>query len=155
MLDWLIMLKIIKKYINKTSFAQQKIFSKNFVAIHEIKPVLTPVLRFIINYNYIKRKFSDKLLFTDTDSLTYEIKIDDIYEDFYEDRYLFDFSNYPKDSKFYDPSGMNETSKMKDEFKGKINNEFAGLKSKIHSLTNVDGKENKTRKISINMLLKT
>ena len=27
--------------ISKTSFVSQKIFSKNFVAIHEIKPVLT------------------------------------------------------------------------------------------------------------------
>ena len=47
-------------------------------------------------YNYIKRKFDAKLLFTDTDSLTYEIKTNDAYEDFYEDKYLFDFSNYPK-----------------------------------------------------------
>ena len=30
-----------KKYVSKPSFVSQKIFSKNFVAIHEIKPVLT------------------------------------------------------------------------------------------------------------------
>ena len=30
-----------KKYVSKTSFVSQKIFSKNFVAIHEIKLVLT------------------------------------------------------------------------------------------------------------------
>ena len=35
MLNWLIMLKIIP------SFFSQKIFSKNLVAIHDIKPVLT------------------------------------------------------------------------------------------------------------------
>ena len=29
------------RYISKPSFVSQKIFSKNFVAIHEIKPVLT------------------------------------------------------------------------------------------------------------------
>ena len=29
-----------KKYLNKSSFDLQKIFSKNFVAIHEIKPVV-------------------------------------------------------------------------------------------------------------------
>ena len=41
---------------------------------------------------------------------------------------------------------MNEIGEMKDESKGKINDEFAGLKSKMHSLTNVDGKGNKTGK---------
>ena len=37
------------------------------------------------HYNYIKIKFDAKLLFTEADSLTYEIKTDDVYEDFYED----------------------------------------------------------------------
>ena len=41
MLDLLIMLKDYKKYVSKPSFVSQKIFSKNFVAIHEIKPVIT------------------------------------------------------------------------------------------------------------------
>ena len=35
---------------------------------------------------------------------------------------------------------------MKDESMGKINDEFIGLKSKMHSMKNVDGKENKTGK---------
>ena len=52
------------------------------------------------------------------------------------------FSNYPKDSKFYDPSNMNEIGKMKDESEGK-NIEFVGLKSKMYSLKSVDGKEKK------------
>ena len=42
------------------------------------------------------------MLFTDTDSLVYEIKKDDIYEDFYEYKNLFDFSDYPKDSNIFD-----------------------------------------------------
>ena len=33
------------------------------------------------HYKYIERKVSADLLFTDTDSLVYEIKIDDVYED--------------------------------------------------------------------------
>ena len=41
MLDLLIMLNDYKKYVSKPSFVLQKIFSKNFVAIHEIKPVIT------------------------------------------------------------------------------------------------------------------
>ena len=46
---------------------------------------------------------SANLLFKDTASLVYEIKTDDNYEDFYEDKNLFDFSDYPQDSKFFDP----------------------------------------------------
>ena len=98
--------------ISKPSFVSQKIFSKDFVAIHEIKPVLivnkpiyvgfssldlSKYLMYEIHYNYIKIKFDAKLLFTDTDSLVYEIKSEDVYEDFYHDKNLFDFSDYPLD----------------------------------------------------------
>ena len=69
-----------------------------------------------------------------------------VYEDFYKDKHLYGFSNYSKKSKFYDPSNINEIGKMKDESKEKINVEFVGLKSKMQSIKNVDGKENKTGK---------
>ena len=98
------------KCISKPNFVSQKIFSKNFVAIHEIKPVLTlnkPIYvgfsildltkysMYEFHYKYIGRKFDAKWLFTDTDRLVYEIKTKDVYEDFYEDKNLFDFSDYP------------------------------------------------------------
>ena len=51
-------------------------------------------------YNFIIKIFDAKLLFTDTDSLTYEIKLEDVYEEFFKQKDLLDFSNYPKDSKF-------------------------------------------------------
>ena len=53
------------------------------------------------HYNYIKRKCNANLLCTDADSLVYEIEINDVYEDFYEDKDLFDFSDYQKDSSFF------------------------------------------------------
>ena len=55
-------------------------------------------------YKYIRKNITTafNLLFTDTDSLVYEIKKDDIYEDFYEYKNLFDFSDYPKDSNIFD-----------------------------------------------------
>ena len=68
------------------------------------------------HYKYIKSKFDAKLLFTDTDSLAYEIKTKDVYEDFCEDKNLFD---YPLNSKFFVPANKNVIGKMKDEFKGK------------------------------------
>ena len=48
------------------------------------------------HYNFIKKNFDAELLFTDTDSLTYEIK-SDVYEEFYQWKDLLDFSNYSKD----------------------------------------------------------
>ena len=53
-------------------------------------------------YSFIKGKYDVKLLFTDTDSLVYEVKTNDVYEDFYKDKDFFDFSDYPQDSKFFD-----------------------------------------------------
>ena len=47
---------------------------------------------------------------------------------------MFDFSNYSKDSKFFDETNKKVIGKMKDEFGGIIVNEFAGLKSKMYSM---------------------
>ena len=138
--------------ISKPSYVSQKIFSKNLVAINEIKQVLilnkpayvgfsildlSKLLMYEFHYKYIKSKFDAKSLFTDTDSLVYEIKTEDVYEDFYQDKNLFDFSDYPLYSKLFDPGNKNVTGKMKDEFKGKI----VGLKSKMYSLIPVDDEE--------------
>ena len=106
------------RYISKSNFVSQKIFSKNSVAIHEIKPVLTLIkpiyigfsildlsklLMYEFHYRYTKSKFDANLLFTDTDSLVYEFKTEDAYEDFYKDKNVFHFSDYPLNSKFFVP----------------------------------------------------
>ena len=57
----------------------------------------------------------------------------DVYEEFFKHKYLFDFSHYLKDSKFFDETNKKVISKMKDESGGKIIDEFVGLKSKIYS----------------------
>ena len=56
------------------------------------------------HHDYIKKNFGDKakLLFTDTDSLTYEIEAEDVYRDFYNDKEKFDNSDYPQDSQYFD-----------------------------------------------------
>ena len=104
--------------ISESSLISQKIFSKNFVAVHEIKPVfrldkliyvgfsvldLSKLLMYKFHYKYIKSKFDDKFLFTDKDCLVYEIKRKEVYEDFCGDKNLFHFSDYPLNSKFFDP----------------------------------------------------
>ena len=86
------------------------------------------------HYNFIKKHFDAELLFTDIDSLTYEIKSKDVYEEFFKHKQLFDFSNYPKDLKFLIRLIKKIIGKMKYQSEGKIIGEFVGLKSKTHSI---------------------
>ena len=67
-------------------------------------------------------------------------------EEFFKHKHLFDFSNYPEDSKFFDQANKKVIDKMKDESKGKLIGEFVGLKSKMYSMKNIDGKEYNTAK---------
>ena len=103
-------------------------------------------LMYDFHYNFIKKFFDAELLFTDTDSLTYEIKSEDIYEEFSKHKHLFDFSNYPKDSKFFHQPNKKVFDKMKDVSEGKIIDEFVGLKSNMYSMKSIDGKESNTAK---------
>ena len=86
------------------------------------------------------------MLFTDTDSLTYEIKSEDIYEEFFKQKHLFDFSNFPRDSKFYDNQNEMVVGKMKHQYREISINKFVALKSKINSMLSDDGKESNTAK---------
>ena len=57
---------------------------------------LSKILMYEFHYDYIKNKHGNnsRLLFTDTDSLMYEIKTGDVYEDFSSNKEMLDFSNY-------------------------------------------------------------
>ena len=67
-------------------------------------------------------------------------------KNFFKHKHLFDFSNYPKDSKFLDQANKNVIGKMKDDSEGKIIDEFVRLKLKMHSILSDDGKESNTAK---------
>ena len=56
------------------------------------------------HYECIKNKYdkNSRLLFTDADSLTLEIKTEDGYEDFSNDKEMFCLSNYSTKSKYHD-----------------------------------------------------
>ena len=96
------------------------------------------------DYNFITKHFDVELLFTDTDNIIYKIKSEDVYEEFFKHKHLFDFSNYPKDSKFFDQANKKVIGKMKDVSEGKIIDEFVGLKSKVYSMKNINMVKNLT-----------
>ena len=137
------------KYTSRPKYITHKIFGKDDAAIHEIKPALilnkTIYTGFTVldlskwkmydfHYNFIKKQFNAELLFTETDSLTYEIKSKNAYEEFFKWKDLFDFSNYSKDPKFFNETNKKVIGKMKDEFGVVIITEFVGLKSKMYSI---------------------
>ena len=76
-------------------------------------------------YYYIKNKYGI--------SLIYEIKIEDVYEDFSNDKEMFDFSNYSTKSKYYDNLNKLVAGKMKDETASAAIEEIVGLKPNMYS----------------------
>ena len=96
---------------------------------------LSKTLMYDFHYDYVKPKYGDnaRLLFTDTDSLCYEIKTENFYEDIADDvPAKFDTSNYPKNHPI---AGHNKKvlGMMKDEAGGNIITEFVGLRSKLYA----------------------
>ena len=91
--------KKLDKLTSKPTYVSSKIFNENLMAVHKVKETLTlnrpayvgmcildlsKTLMYNFHYNYIKKKYNNRtrLLFPDTDSLTYEIEAEDIYKDF-------------------------------------------------------------------------
>jgi len=75
-----------------------------------------------------------KLLFTNTDSLCYNIKTEDVYRDMLEEIDYYDTSNYPPDHFLYRKQNEKVIGKFKDETKSVLPLEFCGLRSKMYSL---------------------
>ena len=109
---------------------------------------LSKTLMYDFHYNYIKNKCGDRarLLFTDTDSLTYEIETEDVYQDVWYDKDKFDNSNYPENSPYHDKTNKEVIGKFKDEAASIPIVEFVGLKSKMYIYIKNDEKGRKTAK---------
>ena len=155
------------KIVNKPSFVSQKIIDKNFVAVHYKKKVLTlnkliyvgfcilelpKLLMYQFHYDYVLKTFDDvKLLFTDTDSLVYEIRGGNVYEHCFKDKHLLDYTGYDKDSIYYCDSNKKVLGKMKDEFNGNKIDQFIGLKSKMYSLISDSCEVNKAKAVNLKL----
>ena len=155
--------KKLLKLTSKPTYVSSKIFNENLVAVHKIKETLTlnrpayvgmcildlsKTLMYDFHYNYIKRNYGKKakLLFTDTDSLTYEIKAKDVYKDLFKDKDKFDNSDYPEYSPFFYKKNKKVIGKFKDEAAGIPIIEFVGLRSKMYSYIKDNQKGGKTAK---------
>ena len=155
--------KELEKLVKKPNFDRINIFTGDLVAVHMKKttiklhkPIylgmsildLSKTLMYEFHYGYIKPKYGNNasLLFTDTDSLCYEIKTQDFYKDISNDvTKRFDTSNYDENHPSEIPTGMNERviGMMKDEAGGKQITEFVGLRSKLYAYKMSSGKKAK------------
>ena len=147
----------LKKYfagVSKTTFKSSKIINPNLVSL-ELKHVLMKVekpmyLGFVIlelakyymyqfHYKVMKNHFGEriKLLYTDTDSLVYEIDSEDVYQEFHSSPELmkaFDFSNYPKDHLLFSDERKKIPGYFKDETASLPIEKFIGLRSKMYCI---------------------
>ena len=126
------------------------IFNENLVGVHIQKTLVKltkPIylgmnilddskhLMYNFHYNFMLKKIKREnidLLFTDTDSLCYTIRNQDIFQIMKENKELFDLSNYPKDHELYDATNAKVIGKFKNESVKQIT-EFIGLRSKLYS----------------------
>ena len=155
--------KKLDKLTAKPTYMSSKIFNENLMAVHKVKERLTlnrlayvgmcildlcKTLMYDFHYNYIKKKYGDRaeLLFTDTDSLTYEIEAEDVYNDFWNDKDMFDNSDYPDNSPYHCNANKKVIGKFKDEACGVPIVEFIGLQSKMYSYVKDDEKGGRTTK---------
>ena len=137
------------KRTSKPRFVTQRIFDSDLVAIHKIKTILSynklayvkvcisKVLMHEFHFDEIKEKKcgnKSRLLFTDIASLVYEIETANVYDDFSENKEMFNFSNYSTKSNYYDGSNVLAVGKMKNEMGGAAIVELVGLKPKMYSI---------------------
>ena len=155
--------KKLDKLTTKPTYMSSKIFNENLMAVHKVKEMLTlnrpayvgmcildlsKMLMYDFHYNYSKKKYNNRarLLFTDMDSLTYEIEAEDIYKDFWNDKDMFNNSYYLESSPYYCNANKKIIGKFKDEACGIQIIEFIGLKSKMYSYVKDNEKGGRTAK---------
>jgi len=115
---------------------QRKIFWSKPTIIGFTVLELSKLLMYDFHYCTIKPMYGDKvkLLFTDTDSLCYEVETEDVYKDMEKIKDQLDTSDYHPDHPLFNTVNAKVIGKMKDETAGVPPLHFIGLRSKLYSL---------------------
>ena len=142
-------LQNVSRFIFKTF----KVFGENLAAItHDRKRIyydkptffgttfleLAKFQMYSFHNNIMKSHFDCRLLYSDTDSLLYKIRSDDFYKELAAKPNIlseFDFLDYPTDHQVFNNNNKLAVFKYKDEFAGKLIDEFFSLKPKLYSIT--------------------
>ena len=152
-----------ERYIGNPAFQSFRIINKDLAMVKSRvtkilwnKPTyigfcvleLSKLLMQQFDYEYVRPTYQSraKLLFTDTDSLCYELSTEDAYADMRKELHRFDTSDYDKSHPNYSAENCKVIGKFKDECNGAAPLEFVGLRSKMYSLIMPSGKEKSTAK---------
>lgn len=142
----------MKKLKASPLFARKKEMTSGLAAIHMHKslvkldkPVYTilegsKILMYDFYYNFMKKEYGPRcdLLYTDTDSLLFEVETEDFYKDMMKNSHLYDTSDYPADHPAFSKENKNVLRKMKDEMNGQPLAEVVCLKPKTYSMLRAD-----------------
>src|SRR5207245_1324253 len=159
----------LEKYISKPTFVSGVIFNENLVGVHYVqeklklnKPIyvgfsildISKTLMYDFHYNFIKNKYGDRarLLFSDTDSLCYELETKNMYKDMYDNKEMFDLSDVI--GKYNDNENKKVIGKFKPEYANSNIREFIGLRSKMYSIKLDDENEEKKDKVIVKSVIK-
>ena len=144
--------KRIKKALAKPTVKNFTIISEDLVMVQFVpkkilqnKPMytgfvvleLSKVLMYEFHYKHVQGQYGAdraRLLFTDTDSLCYQIQTEDLYQDMTNNLQHYDTSAYPKSHPLYSPVNAKVIGKFKDETNSVLPQVFMGLRAKIYSL---------------------
>ena len=129
--------------MRKTQLKLNKPFIVGFTVLELAKLHL-----YKFHYGYIKALYGDKsrLLFTDTDSVTYHIKGAHVNQDMLLHKELFDLSNFPPDSPYYCTENKKKLGTYKREDAADNVVQYVGLRAKMYSLKYASQKEDKRAK---------
>ena len=163
--------KRIEKAVAKINYNSHTVFSDELVGVHTNKtkvvldkPIyagmsildLSKITMYDFHYNVMMKQYEHKdvkLLFTDTDSLCYHIKTQDLYKDIGKNKQYYDLSDYNAKHFLYDNTNKKVLCKFKDETNGTPIKEFVGLRSKMYAFTLAE-KENRSDATSKSFALK-
>ncbi|KAL9953136.1 hypothetical protein ACROYT_G040499 [Oculina patagonica] len=141
----------IRKLVASPFYSRHVLFSNDLVRIDIRKsrlflnkPVYTgmtildvsKILMYDFFYKEMKMEYGQRceLLYTDTDSLLLEIDTEDIYEDIYQNKTLYDTSDYPKENILHSEENKKVLGKMKEECAGTPISECVCLRPKMYSI---------------------
>jgi len=142
--------KKAQKILNSRLFKDYKEINDDLVLIESYKkscvldkPIiigqsildLSKVHMYDFFYNHLKKNYNENvsLIYTNTDSLIFQVFCDDFYDDMLKNKHLYDLSEFNKDSKFYDATNNKVIGMFKDECSKAPISEFLAIRAKCYS----------------------
>ena len=154
----------VSKWVQKPNFEHFQILNENVAIIKMLKshvkldkPIaigftvleISKQYMYSLHYKLFKDYYKDniQLIYTDTDSLIYEIQTNKYFDDL-NDYFapIMDFSNFDKSHHLFSEKNKKLIGYLKSEYGEKNMNEFVGLKSKLYSILYDETSNKKTAK---------